>query len=457
MRRRSLGKLFSLSLFLTAAGCGGGGDEGSSQGNGDSSADNPDATPVVIQSGPAKQTWEGAATVVFDAQPGKQYECDVDNRGYQACSNPYYIRDMVVGDHVMRVRETGLPETESTYQWTVTSVFDGNIELVQFDGVVGAPDPDGGTFRIKCEVSHFNYDDALVSPNQPNAAHLHMYLGNTQTDNASDIDSLASTGEGSCDGGMLNRSGYWVPTMLYPLQNPPDDTFGIVLPLDDVDAVDVYYKSNITEITAIQPMPSGLQMISGDAGATPANPQTRDIIRWSCESWVITSGDDFALNIPRCAVGDWVRATVLFPSCWDGVNLDSADHKSHMAFPVFTPGQGHHCPASHPVTLTQVSYNLAYEVTAENSAPFGDSRMWRLASDTYEVSESVPGGYSLHGDWMMAWHPEIMQTWIEHCIHAGIHCAGGELGNGWRLRWHQPEQITEPDLNRPTRQKHQGH
>ena len=27
-----------------------------------------------------------------------------------------------------------------------------------------------------------------------------------------------------------------------------------------------------------------------------------------------------------------IRATVIFPSCWDGVNLDSPNHQSHVAY-----------------------------------------------------------------------------------------------------------------------------
>ncbi len=40
-------------------------------------------------------------------------------------------------------------------------------------------------------------------------------------------------------------------------------------------------------------------------------------------------------DIPRsCAPGTQVNVRYQAPSCWDGVNLDSADHKSHMAYPV---------------------------------------------------------------------------------------------------------------------------
>lgn len=51
-----------------------------------------------------------------------------------------------------------------------------------------------------------------------------------------------------------------------------------------------------------------------------------------------------------------MRAQVNFPSCWDGVNLDSPDHKSHMAFASGGPNGGGDCPASHPVHLVTLFY-----------------------------------------------------------------------------------------------------
>jgi hypothetical protein len=46
--------------------------------------------------------------------------------------------------------------------------------------------------------------------------------------------------------------------------------------------------------------------------------------------------------------------------CWDGVNLDSPDHKSHVAYPTNGPalfsgtGTGGACPSTHPVKIPQV-------------------------------------------------------------------------------------------------------
>ena len=51
-----------------------------------------------------------------------------------------------------------------------------------------------------------------------------------------------------------------------------------------------------------------------------------------------------SVDIPICPAGSYLSAKIVFPGCWDGRNLDSADHKSHMAYPVKNA-----CPVSYPV------------------------------------------------------------------------------------------------------------
>jgi hypothetical protein len=49
-------------------------------------------------------------------------------------------------------------------------------------------------------------------------------------------------------------------------------------------------------------------------------------------------------------------------SCWDGKNLDTPNHKDHVAHPVDGPATfavvNGKCPASHPVKIPQVHYEV---------------------------------------------------------------------------------------------------
>jgi Domain of unknown function (DUF1996) len=68
-----------------------------------------------------------------------------------------------------------------------------------------------------------------------------------------------------------------------------------------------------------------------------------------------------------------IRATVIFPSCWDGKNLDSPDHRSHMAY---APGSssnafaGSTCPSTHPIRVPQVMYEVMWDTRQFNDPKY---------------------------------------------------------------------------------------
>lgn len=330
-----------------------------------------------------------------------------------------------------------------------------------------APNSWRGILRINCDFSHAAYDDPLVYPGLPNRAHYHNFYGffganaHTTTD-----DLYASVASGarvsSCQGNQLNRSAYWVPALLAPLYdgsgqrqldsdgNPAWQVVDAVVGNDDVAHEVFYYSAAIDDLAAIQAPPPGLSIIAGAANTPPGSPQASTIARWHCQSWNASDAGnpDFRGFIPECVVPDRLRFDLFFPSCWNGTDLDSPDHKSHMAYPETVNGVTR-CPQSHPVALPRVSYHYAFPVKPENVDPASrSSRGWRLAADNYTVSTAQPGGYSLHGDWINGWHPEAMQALIEHCIQGRRDCHDGNLANGFRLSGTAPgEQLALPIIN----------
>lgn len=52
-----------------------------------------------------------------------------------------------------------------------------------------------------------------------------------------------------------------------------------------------------------------------------------------------------------------LRATIAFPSCWNGQAVTSANGQDHVAYPV-----NNVCPASHPIALMQMTYETYYLV-----------------------------------------------------------------------------------------------
>jgi hypothetical protein len=265
---------------------------------------------------------------------------------------------------------------------------------------------DIGAFRVPCgSYARVSNDDPIVFPGKPGASHLHTFVGNVAADAYSTPDSLMNKGGSTCAGGTLNRTAYWMPSMIDTRTGQP------ILPT----STNFYYKQGYLSVKAedIQPFPKGLRMIAGDSSATkPIN----SLSRFACD----TTHSGWQLSIPPCPAGGDLIVNVTFPQCWDGKNLDSPDHKSHMAYGI--AGKG--CPADHPVPLPEISQNVHYTP----SESYGTAT-WRLSSDKY----IGPAGYSLHADWYGAWDPATMKTFIDHCIRQKMDCHDDLLGDGSTL------------------------
>jgi hypothetical protein len=62
----------------------------------------------------------------------------------------------------------------------------------------------------------------------------------------------------------------------------------------------------------------------------------------------------------NCANG--IRAEIFFPSCWNGKDLDTPDHKSHMAYPSMIDGGA--CPKGFPIRLPSLFYETIWNTNA---------------------------------------------------------------------------------------------
>ncbi len=281
-----------------------------------------------------------------------------------------------------------------------------------------------GNFRFICRASHNAYDDPIVYPGQPGASHLHTFFGNTLTNASSTYSSLRTTGDSTCSGGPINRSAYWAPAMI-------NGAGKVVMP----DYMAVYYKGTfggVAGIGAIPTLPRGLRMIAGFDMATHT---ARDIY-WYCDGVHSTTLATIPTN---CDLSERIGGVIHFPQCWDGVNLDSPNHRSHLASIYWDPNDGKpKCPSTHPVHIPEFTLLIWYPHT-------GDAATWRLSSDTMPGMTMAPGS-TLHADWFGAWDDGVMATWTQRCIRGLLSCSSGQLGDGTMLK--QPP-YTLPDRRPP--------
>jgi len=213
-----------------------------------------------------------------------------------------------------------------------------------------------GYFRVKCEVSHFAYDDPIVFPNQPGRAHLHMFFGNTNAHAYSTFDSLLNTGTGTCNGEDLNRTAYWVPALL-------DNQGNALIP----DQIMVYYKNDHFRLNGanelVSPFPDNLRMISGNGAAqSPQDGFTGDwesqpVISFSCGP-AYRSNDRRQALIPDCSGSDQLEMQIAFPQC---VN-EAAGYQSDQSHISYSENgyYGVACPDSHPTDISSIMYRIFF-------------------------------------------------------------------------------------------------
>jgi hypothetical protein len=95
--------------------------------------------------------------------------------------------------------------------------------------------------------------------------------------------------------------------------------------IEPESAAITFRGSPVSKVTA---MPQFLRALSGDA--KPAINGTAN----ARAAWTCTGHENTILaKYPICPAGTKVERIHDFPSCWDGKNIDSANHRTHIVFP----------------------------------------------------------------------------------------------------------------------------
>jgi hypothetical protein len=247
-------------------------------------------------------------------------------------------------------------------------------------------------WNVVCEANHFAADDPIVFPNQPGKSHMHSFFGNPTTNAATTAETLQST-PSTCNRGMgtSDRSGYWEPSLL---KNNADGSQTVV----KNTSVTVYYRRvGTVNGPKVTPIPIGLRIVAGDSMAK--SPQPLSIVEWDC-----ARGGPQTPGIPTCPDPNQpVHANVVFPNCWDGKHLDSADHKSHMSY---SSASGN-CDAAHPVLLPQLTIESDY---------WGNT-----GGPSYTLASG--GVYSMHADFFAAWDSRVQNALVTTCLNNFNECA----------------------------------
>ncbi|HEY5154120.1 MAG TPA: DUF1996 domain-containing protein [Acidimicrobiales bacterium] len=251
-----------------------------------------------------------------------------------------------------------------------------------FAAIHSGPQGMVGQFVVKCGYSHTAMDDPIVHPAMAGMSHSHDFFGSRSTNAQSTAASLTD-GPTTCNQ-RRDTAAYWAPT-LYDHGTP-------VVPLG---AVAYYRPAPGVDPTSLQPFPAGLMMIAGNSMAEDAQPV--EVAAWTCGS-----SSNLQSEPPDCPPDAPLRSHLTFADCWDGTNLDSADHRSHVA-----PSHNGHCPKDHPVALPQLTLTVRYPVS-------GSGHDLTLASGPTTT---------VHADFLNSWDQAELTNQVDLCLHRNLVCS----------------------------------
>ncbi|MET8087291.1 DUF1996 domain-containing protein [Micromonospora sp. NPDC005237] len=239
-------------------------------------------------------------------------------------------------------------------------------------------------FHTDCEVANSAPDDPIVLPGLSGASHLHTFFG-PKVDAFTTTDKLLSS-KTTCNA-PGDLSAYWVPELRKDGKPVPMKSFR------------VYYGSRVKDPSTVKPFPPGLRVVEGDAKRQVETPKSSGSNQFWCagSAEIGRSADG---NWPVCAAGGNLIFQLVFKDCWDGRNIDSPDHKSHMGDPVNGV-----CTGRYPVAVPDLSFMVNYE---------------SLGGDGLSLSSGKPS--SMHGDFMNAWEPGHLGALVKSCLNQNAKC-----------------------------------
>lgn len=101
---------------------------------------------------------------------------------------------------------------------------------------------------------------------------------------------------------------------------------------------------------------------------------------------------------------DGLRLELMFPSCWNGKDVDSTDHNTHVVYPSLVIDGT--CPEGYETRLVSLFYETIW-----NTYAFKDQ------DGFFALANGDPTGFGYHGDFMFGWQEGVLQEAVKTCTN----------------------------------------
>ncbi|KAJ7825954.1 hypothetical protein B0H13DRAFT_2214807, partial [Mycena leptocephala] len=242
--------------------------------------------------------------------------------------------------------------------------------------------------------------DPIVNPGKV-SGHVHTIVGGS---NFRVNTTTAFLRQSQCTSSPIkeDKSNYWAPTLYFQWSN---GSFTSV----NGSPVMYYLFSDTPGVTT--PFPDDFRMLSGTPTLRSYNASSyaQQAVTFLCLDFSGTSTKHNELPTGSCPSG--IRAQINFPSCWDGVNSDSADHKSHVAYLSGGPDSGTCADKNYPKTLPRIFMEMYLDTASFDSV----RSQAKNPSQPFVYSMGDPTGYGYHADFIFGWDKGVLDNVVNKC------------------------------------------